>query len=525
MSQYAIIGSGLSAIATAKALIKKGVKPIIFDIGDTLPIDKKIIASKLSNRTPNQWPSEQVEIITDNPTITSKNEFPKKLLFGSDYFYGRSTKQFPIESTNTIPPFSNAQGGLSMGWGAASLPPTDEDINNWPIKVIDLKKYFIEVLSTLPYSAKEDNLSNYFPTYHKNLNPIILSPANEALLSMLNSNFDSLEHLNVAFGQARVLTHAPHNNKEGCKYCGYCMSGCVYDYIYKADHDLQKLINSNKIIYVKNTSVISVEETTEYTSICLINSNKNVEHHKFKRIFLAGGAVNSTRVILNSRKIFQEIASLKSTEGFIAPLLSLRKLPFTWPNTNTQPGIFIEFKNLNISNHWIHTQMSAPNELVMKKLGINNQNKNISQIIRRKLSQHLAIAHCNLHSDHGSSYELSLDKENGILTSTKKINVGTENDIIQAINQLKKICKIINYTLLKPFCRDTLKTGSFHVGGSLPMKNKPEKPTDTNLYGSPTGWKNIHVVDSSIFPSIPGTTIGLLAMANATRIVQNLDFS
>ena len=50
------------------------------------------------------------------------------------------------------------------------------------------------------------------------------------------------------------------------------------------------------------------------------------------------------------------------------------------------------------------------------------------------------------------------------------------------------------------------------------MKSVPIAETDTDSFGTPKGWCRIHVVDSSVFPSLPGTTIGLLAMANAYRI-------
>ena len=52
------------------------------------------------------------------------------------------------------------------------------------------------------------------------------------------------------------------------------------------------------------------------------------------------------------------------------------------------------------------------------------------------------------------------------------------------------------------------------------MRHSPVRETDTNIWGNPKGWSRIHVVDSSVFPSIPGTTVGLLAMANARRIVE-----
>jgi choline dehydrogenase-like flavoprotein len=38
------------------------------------------------------------------------------------------------------------------------------------------------------------------------------------------------------------------------------------------------------------------------------------------------------------------------------------------------------------------------------------------------------------------------------------------------------------------------------------------------VLGRPAGWRRIHLVDASVFPTIPATTITYTAMANAHRI-------
>ena len=40
----------------------------------------------------------------------------------------------------------------------------------------------------------------------------------------------------------------------------------------------------------------------------------------------------------------------------------------------------------------------------------------------------------------------------------------------------------------------------------------------TDLLGRLPGWKRVHAVDATVFPSIPATTITFSAMANAHRI-------
>ena len=54
--------------------------------------------------------------------------------------------------------------------------------------------------------------------------------------------------------------------------------------------------------------------------------------------------------------------------------------------------------------------------------------------------------------------------------------------------------------------------GGSHIGSSFPMGAK------SDTLGRPLGLKRIHLVDSSVLPSIAAQTITLTAMANAYRI-------
>jgi choline dehydrogenase-like flavoprotein len=57
----------------------------------------------------------------------------------------------------------------------------------------------------------------------------------------------------------------------------------------------------------------------------------------------------------------------------------------------------------------------------------------------------------------------------------------------------------------------------FHTGGTFPMKAKPAR-LQTDVLGRLHGFTRVHIVDASVFPSLPATTITLSVMANAHRI-------
>jgi len=59
----------------------------------------------------------------------------------------------------------------------------------------------------------------------------------------------------------------------------------------------------------------------------------------------------------------------------------------------------------------------------------------------------------------------------------------------------------------------------FHTGGAFPMSDRPgDADASSDVLGRPAGWRRIHLVDASVFPTIPATTITYTAMANAHRI-------
>lgn len=56
-----------------------------------------------------------------------------------------------------------------------------------------------------------------------------------------------------------------------------------------------------------------------------------------------------------------------------------------------------------------------------------------------------------------------------------------------------------------------------HIGGIFPMSRNPT-PNEVDLMGRPSGYERLHIVDSSVLPTIAAPTITFTVMANAHRI-------
>ena len=122
-----------------------------------------------------------------------------------------------------------------------------------------------------------------------------------------------------------------------------------------------------------------------------------------------------------------------------------------------------------------------------------------------------------MHSNHGVGHHIWLENNEHLSFEYNDIT-HTRLAVRKASFQFFKILKSFGYIALLPFVQNGIGSPGFHLGGSMPMRLVPKEEIETNVLGCPKGWSKIHVIDSSNFPSIPGTTIGLTAMANAARI-------
>ncbi len=521
-----VIGSGLSAVGAIKALKKWGVKPTVLDWGEKLDANRSQQVHHLAGTLPREWKPEERAWLDQNDTLKKKGSIPKKLVFGSDYFYGTSRKEAPVEAVGNMPPFSYALGGLSTGWGAAVLPAQACDLSDWPLEAGELTEYCERVLQGLPYSAAEDGLSLNFPILATAPKSLRLSQASSRLLEALRKA-SVLRKDETVFGQSRLLLSPDSvEGHSGCRYCGHCMSGCVYKSIYKAGDEIQDWREKGEIDYVAGCLVDRIEEAEGKVTVHYFDGQGKPDQMKFDRVFLAAGAVNSARIVMNSFHFFGEKALLKSRGGFVVPVLSLWKLPSDWPDCNTEPGLFLELKGKALE-HWVHVQISTDNELLLKMLGAQTSPRGLLGRLKRFLAGHLFVLLVNYHSDQSGTYELrvSPSPEPGKINSLHSVHRKSfpKLGVLWASGlRLLRVLGRVGCLPLLPFAR--LNSGSYHVGGTLPMRAKPAGKLETDILGRVSGWKRVHVVDTSVFPSLPGTTIGLLTMANAYRVVDKIDW-
>ena len=169
-----------------------------------------------------------------------------------------------------------------------------------------------------------------------------------------------------------------------------------------------------------------------------------------------------------------------------------------------------------------HIQVYSNNDLISRAIS-----KTFGPLQRplgflvRDLQERMLVAQGYLHSKHSSRIAVCLRKDS--TTGQERLELRAElqaSTRVQARKLVYQLCKNARRIggIPLPMMLNIAEPGrGFHSGGSFPMSAEP-RGFQTDLLGRLPGWKRVHAVDATVFPSIPATTITFSAMANAHRI-------
>lgn len=517
MTRVAIIGSGPSGLAAALSLVERGVKPVVIDAGETLDAKCQSMVDRIAAMPKSAWSRDDLAALTRNPSLGG-GRMPRKLNFGSDYFYGSSRPQAPIEADAGLPLPSYAAGGYSVAWGAAILPAQSCDTRDWPVDLAEMNTAYARIMAVLPQTGGPGTLEQEFPSFGA-ASPLPLSPQVTRLLEDLKDSNSRLGP--TVWGAARLaLSLSPGLRTDGCDPCDLCLSGCPRGAIFSTLPTLEMLHREGRIEYRPGLYAQSLAETETGVELAMLDSDGEVRCEHFQALFVAAGAINTTRLMLRSRQWYGRPVTLKESRKLLIPMLRLADAP----GALDQPGIalanvFIETKVPEVSDHWVHLQVFPMGGMMMEALGLKQAGlgrRLLAPLLRRTM-----VAWMSLHSDHSSHLRLVLSAP-GNGPPTLALTGVTE---ARAIAQSRAVAHAVAWQGLAygslfatPVAHASPPGGGNHVGGSFPMRHSPTSETDTDTLGRPFGWKRVFLVDSSVLPSIPATTITLPTMANAWRI-------
>jgi choline dehydrogenase-like flavoprotein len=512
--RVAVVGSGLSGVACARALIRRGLRPVMIDAGMGPGEAIEGAVARMRASPPHEWDSADAELIRRNPTLHGGG-IPTKLAFGSDYIYAADHPEAGIVGEGIEASTTLAKGGFSNAWGGAVLPAADCDLGeDWPLRSAALEPHYRAVHSWLPLSGADDSLSRQFPSHTKFAGALELPPQARGLQRDLSTTAASD---GFVFGQARLAVETA--GASACRYCGLCLSGCVYGSIYSAAADVDRMVKEATLEYRPGLIVLGISEAPGGVRLLLRDTKTGrAEELAFDRVFLAAGAINSTRLILGALSAFDEPVEFKDSQKFLFPIFRLAGQPIRRDHMNSLASLFIEMRLDALGGNWMHIQISPVSDFVMRRLRVDR-----SSVIGTALSPLLkrtVMAWASLHSRHSASLMGTL-RRRGEHADFEFANANLEKgrrSVAIAARAFARIAPRFRSLVVPQLAKLSAPGASNHLGGSLPMRARPSARLHSDLLGRAAGMQRTHVVDAAVMPSIPGTTMALVMMANADRI-------
>ncbi len=518
MHTHCVIGSGPAGVASASALLSRGANVLMLDAGIELEPDRARIVAELSQKKLPDWTAAQIAAVHGDSDADLKG-LPHKKLFGSDFPYRESEDKIPWRARDVALCPSLGFGGLSNVWGATMLPLRESDIADWPVKRADLDEHYRAAAQIAGYAARRDGLEELFPLPVPN--PAALKPSRQAIrvLENLERRRGSLRARGWDFGQARLAVRAADSSRgAGCVYCGYCLTGCVYGCIFNAADTVRELQRQNNFRYERNVIVTRLRENDG--GVLIEGFHRETGRplsFESRRVYLGAGVIPTAQIVLRSQNAFDQPLTLRDSQYFLFPIILARRVRDVEAEAlYTLSQVFLELAHPRISRRSVHLQIYTYSQTIAAEL---RRSLGPLKFLSRAIQERLLIVQGYLHSDESAAIQMTLrrDGQKDFLQLEPALNPETPRTIRKILLELLKQCRALGGIAVPPMLQIALPGRGFHCGGSLPMRVQPG-PLQTDCLGRPAGWSRVHVVDASVLPTVPATTITFSVMANAHRI-------
>ncbi len=519
-----IIGSSASAVAAASALLDRGVKVTILDVGFELEPERAAVVSRLAALPKEKWNQASVRVLREN-ILARVSGVADKCVYGSDYPFRGKDISPSVACQGAKMYRSLARGGLTNIWGGSILPFRSQDMRDWPFMIDMLEPHYRSVLDLIEHAMQGEDLSDLYPRYNGRVRPFKLSGQALAFLNDLESNKRALAQNGIQFGRSRLAVRFPENaGGVGCSYCGMCLYGCPYDHIYSARQTLDKLIGRPGFQYHQGILVERVEEGDGGVRIharALTDGSRT--QFKGSRCLLAAGVVSTTAILLASIEAYDRVVSIRHSDHFQLPMLryaSTRGVMEEELHTLTQ--LYLEIEDTAISENTIHLQVYTYNDLYL--VAMKSLFGPLAGILRgpiRSMLERLIFVQGFLHSDQSSHIEVVLNRNDGLHLHGFR-NPAAKRAMRQVVRKIFRDRSRLRALPLAPLASVSVPGGGNHSGGTFPMRAKPHG-FETDVLGIPCGFSRVHAIDSTVFPNIAASTMLLTVMANAHRIASSIE--
>jgi ferredoxin len=530
MPSAIIIGSGPSAASVAICLADKADwKVTVLDIGLDLEPDHKGARERLSDLPRERWDRRDVLDISTRPVATPIEGLPEKRAYGSDYPFRDSGQLSPIAVERGVNDalISGAYGGFSSVWGAQLLPFPDGAFESWPVSAEELAPHYRAVLAAVPYAAADDDLATVLPLHAPPRDPMPLSPRAAAVEGRYRRHRVALNKKGLVLGRSRLAVRS-----DACIACGMCMTGCPYSLIYSAAQTFDDLRARNRVEYHGGMLAVELSEEAAGATVIARDTGSSMEHSfTADRVFVAGGAVGTTRLVLGSLRRYGQDVALQESAQFVLPFLSFRSTGDPRSHSAHALGQLSGVIELPDDESQVHLQMYTYDPAFLDALPGLLRGKLARPLLPSVLSR-LSVGLGYLPSSESPRLRIRLNEptsgsQRAPLVITRDAMSPDPRHLLRTLSRrLLAFAPLLDLWPVLPRLQLSAPGKSYHWGGTFPHAAGSPSDLTTDRLGRLPAWRRIHLVDAAVIPGFAPTSFTLTVMANAHRIAtESLELS
>ena len=479
----------------------------------------------MSHSDPDGWAGADLRAVSQVAVASKGHRLPEKRNFGSDFPFRNFGQLDGVHGEGGVNThlISGAYGGFSNTWGAGVMVFSEASFNEWPFSRRDLESDYRAILGAIPYAAEDDDLSEYFPLWGpaKPLPP--LSENAKRILDAYERHRVEVRRRGVLLGRARLALQS-----DRCVSCGLCMTGCPYSFVYSASQTFDDLVRDGRIEYTSGHVALRVgeEDGRPFVNARSLESGR-VDTFFADKVLLACGALGTTRLVAQSLRLWSTRIHIRESAQFLAPLVSLRgvkRLTQDGTFTLNQFNILLPFDEVGHDLVEIHGY--PYNQAIDDALpGVLRRPE--LRFLRSQILKHLTVGIGYLPSWWSPGFNVIVappESDNalaGLTIAPSGSSSLAEAKVREVVRRLARSARYLGWAPVGPQFVLSAPGKSYHFGGSFPHAASPTD-LESDVEGRLNAWRHIHLVDASVFPTVPVTTFTLSIMANAHRIARGI---
>jgi choline dehydrogenase-like flavoprotein len=430
------------------------------------------------------------------------------------------------------PGFSAVQsfvaGGLGDAWGASVMPWTDDDMHGWPLTRADLQPHYEAVAREIGICGpKQDDLTEWLGPALPQLPPARPDSNGEFLLRRARADRPRLHEFGLRVGHPRlaVATKA-HNDRGPLQYRDLEFWSDPDRAVYRPRFTLEELRAFPNVEIVGGLIAQSVQRTAGHLEVqCLTVEGHSSRTLHARKVLLAAGTLNTTRIVLRSLGRYGVDVPLLSNPYTYFPCLLLSRLGApTRDRRHSLTQVTMLFDPDGTRRALVQPQAYSYRSLMLHRI-LKEAPLAHREAIRlmRLFSEYfmiIGVFHPDMPAPTKRVRLLHGDAPPFDILDIRYRPSGREADQRRLIE--RRLARLFRSLGAWPLKRILPGEGaSIHYAGTLPMSDERGDLTtarDGELHALP----GVHVVDGSVFPTLPAKGLTFTLMANAHRIATGL---